>query len=41
LYDDFVSLFKKTYGKVKQGEFGAHMNISLINKGPITFNFKT
>ena len=41
LYDDFVSLFNKTYGKVKQGEFGAHMNISLINKGPITFNFKT
>jgi D-tyrosyl-tRNA(Tyr) deacylase len=41
LYDEFVSIFNKTYGKVKQGEFGAFMNISLINKGPITFNFKT
>ena len=41
LYDKFVCLFKKTYSKVKEGKFGAFMEISLINKGPITFNFKT
>ena len=41
LYDEFVSLFEKAYGKVKQGKFGAFMEISLINKGPVTFNFKT
>ena len=41
LYDEFMSLFERSYSKVKQGKFGAFMEISLINKGPITFNFKT
>ena len=41
LYDEFISLFERSYGKFKQGKFGALMEISLINKGPITYNFKT
>ena len=41
MYDEFMSLFERSYGNVKQGKFGAFMEISLINKGPITFNFKT
>ena len=27
--------------KVKEGKFGAFMEINLVNKGPVTFNFKT
>ena len=41
LYDEFISLFDRSYGKFKQGKFGDFMEISLINKGPITYNFKT
>ena len=41
LYDKFMSLFERSYGKFKQGKFGAFMEISLINIGPITYNFKT
>jgi D-Tyr-tRNAtyr deacylase len=41
MYDEFMSLLERSYGNVKQGKFGAFMEISLINKGPITFNFKT
>ena len=41
LYDEFISLFERSYGKFKQGKFGDFMEISLINKGPITYNFKT
>ena len=41
LYDEFMSLFERSYGKFKHGKFGAFMEISLINKGPITYNFKT
>ena len=41
LYDKFMSLFERSYGKFKQGKFGAFMEISLIYKGPITYNFKT
>ena len=41
LYDEFVSEFRNSYTKVKEGKFGAFMEIALINKGPVTFNFKT
>ena len=41
MYDEFMNLFERSCGNVKQGKFGAFMEISLINKGPITFNFKT
>ena len=41
LYDEFVAEFKKVFLKVEEGKFGAFMEIALVNKGPITFNFKT
>lgn len=36
LYKDFVAKFKKTGLKVETGEFGAMMDIHLINDGPVT-----
>ena len=41
LYDEFVSEFRNSYTKVKEGKFGAFMEIALTNKGPVTFNFNT
>ena len=41
LYDEFVCEFKNSFSKVQEGKFGAFMEISLTNKGPVTFNFKT
>ena len=37
LYDYFVSYLKDTGGAVNTGEFGADMNVELINQGPATF----
>ena len=39
LYDKFVVEFKKLSNKVSEGKFGAYMKVSMINKGPVTFNF--
>ena len=37
MYQSFVSTFEKELGKkVKTGEFGADMQVSLINDGPVT-----
>jgi len=41
LYDEFLIQFKSLFPKVKEGKFGAFMEINLVNKGPVTFNFKT
>ena len=41
MYDKFVNEFKKIFPNVKEGKFGSYMEISLVNKGPVTFNFKT
>ena len=41
LYDEFVTTFSKLFSRVKTGKFGAYMDISISNKGPVTFNFKT
>ncbi len=41
MYDEFVREFKKSFPNVKEGKFGAFMEISLTNMGPVTFNFKT
>ena len=41
LYDEFVSEFRNSFTNVKEGKFGAFMEIALTNKGPVTFNFKT
>lgn len=32
----YISKELSSYGKVKEGKFGAHMNISLENDGPVT-----
>ncbi len=38
IYNGFIDQLKKKYfaGKVKSGQFGAMMQISLINDGPVT-----
>lgn len=36
LYQKFVEKFKEKYSKVKDGVFGAMMQINLINDGPVT-----
>ena len=41
IYDQFVQIFKDSHLNVQTGKFGEIMNITLTNKGPITFNFRT
>ena len=41
IYDEFVQIFKDSSLNVQTGKFGEIMNITLTNKGPITFNFRT
>ena len=41
IYDQFVQIFKDSSLNVQTGRFGEIMNITLTNKGPITFNFRT
>lgn len=36
LYEHFLSLCKKAGVKVERGEFGAMMQLSLVNDGPVT-----
>ncbi len=37
LYNRFVDMFSASYeGKVASGVFGAMMNVSLVNEGPVT-----
>ncbi len=36
LYKDFVNLLKERVGHVEQGVFQAHMDVSLVNDGPVT-----
>jgi len=36
LYDYFVAQAKAAYPVVESGRFGAHMQVSLINDGPVT-----
>jgi D-aminoacyl-tRNA deacylase len=37
LFDHLVSLARARHAIVATGEFGAHMMISLVNDGPVTF----
>ena len=39
LYDKFIAEFKELSNKVFEGKFGAFMEVSMVNKGPVTFNF--
>jgi len=36
LYEDFVAQLRKTGLRVETGEFGAMMDVALINDGPVT-----
>lgn len=36
LYERFVELLRETKLKVETGEFGAHMNVDILNDGPVT-----
>jgi len=36
LYTYFLSIVKQRGAKVEQGEFGAHMEVTLVNDGPVT-----
>lgn len=38
LYEQFVSVVEAAGLKVRTGEFGADMNVSLVNAGPVTIN---
>jgi D-tyrosyl-tRNA(Tyr) deacylase len=37
LFESFVLHFKKAHPRVATGRFGAHMKVSLVNDGPVTF----
>jgi D-aminoacyl-tRNA deacylase len=42
LFNVFVEMLKKESGKtVATGEFGAHMEVSLVNDGPVTITIDT
>lgn len=38
MYNNFVQRLQEAYtgGKIATGKFGAHMNVSLVNDGPVT-----
>lgn len=36
LYEEFVQKCKETLGNVETGEFGADMEVTIINDGPVT-----
>jgi len=36
LYDQFIHLLKQSHEQVQMGEFGASMQVSLVNDGPVT-----
>ncbi len=36
-FERLVELAKKTHVRVEIGRFGAHMDVSLVNDGPVTF----
>ena len=41
LFDYLQQLAKQTYPNVEFGQFGADMQISLVNNGPVTFTLRT
>jgi D-tyrosyl-tRNA(Tyr) deacylase len=36
-FDRLVALCRERHGQVETGRFGAHMRVSLVNDGPVTF----
>jgi len=41
LFDYLQQLAKQTYPTVEFGQFGADMQVSLVNNGPVTFTLRT
>jgi len=41
LFEQFIIEAKQQYSLVETGQFGANMQVSLINDGPVTFILKT
>lgn len=41
LFDELVSITKRQHELVETGEFGADMQVSLTNDGPVTFTLTT
>ncbi len=41
LFDYLQQLAKQIYPKVEFGQFGADMQVSLVNNGPVTFTLKS
>lgn len=41
LYEYFLASAKAQHGTVSSGVFGAHMQVSLCNDGPVTFNLQS
>jgi D-tyrosyl-tRNA(Tyr) deacylase len=41
LFDGLVATARESYARVAIGEFGAHMRVSLVNDGPVTFWLRT
>jgi D-tyrosyl-tRNA(Tyr) deacylase len=41
LFADFTAAARARHGDVATGEFGAHMQVSLVNDGPVTFWLRT
>lgn len=37
LYEEFVALLRNEHPSVETGQFGADMQVSLVNDGPVTF----
>lgn len=35
-YENFIKRFKENFSSVKSGVFGANMQVSLVNSGPVT-----
>ncbi|MCW8091934.1 D-aminoacyl-tRNA deacylase [Alteromonas sp. ASW11-130] len=40
MYDEFIETLSNTGIHTQSGKFGADMQVSLINDGPVTFSFK-
>lgn len=41
LFDHLVNMARASLPRVATGEFGAHMQVSLVNDGPVTFWLET
>ncbi len=41
LFDELVATARARHSEVATGEFGAHMKVSLVNDGPVTFWLET